>query len=309
MRPLLPLDLLLDGARPDRPGAGHAGPYSPADDLHHRPPHVVWASKETLTTRTPTLGTALIQHGLKEWLGADGGTRLAALDTAGIDRVALLHQAGAELMQLRELCDAENLMPIVVCSDAELVNRCVTLLIHGTHCVLMAVGAPYARSHADSAARFPIALDAGLVAESCIWLGAPPTPAVAFSASPGGLRIDRQQLTAAALPGQLNAALARIYGLGPAVVACVLYLDDVAHPGDGGRGLAAEVFAASLRWLQPLIPSVMVFLVAQERITHSQRPWVAGLAKQLGGAMFKHRKLQRRPWCLDPASAQASPQD
>lgn len=305
MRPLLPLELLLDDARPGGLHAGQASPFSSADELHHRPPHLVWASKESLSTSVPTLGTALIQHGLKEWLGADGGTRLGTSDRAGMDRMTWLHRAGAEVMQVLELSDSEGLMPIVVCSDAELVRRCVTTLARRTHCVLMAVGVP----HAEPAARFPIALDADIGAESCIWLGAPVTPAVAFSASPGELRIDRRQLTAAALPEQLDVALARTYGIGPAVVACVLYLDDISPSGEGGCRLPAEVFAASLRWLQPLIPSVAVFLVAHERITHSQRPWVARLAKQLGGAMYKHRNLQRRPWCTDPAAAQASHPD
>ena len=296
LKPTRPIS--LTGAQVSR---ALVGAPTTSDELSHRRPYLVWANHENLQTPVPTRGTALIQHGLKEWLGSDGGTQLSAVPLAaraGHDAVRALSQG---LRDVLDVCAADNTMPVVVCSDIELATEWISGRIASEHGMVMAVGAPYTGPAGHSRQRggptwLPLPLRSGLEASACIWLGAPSQPAALKVPLAEGLLFDARRTTVRSMPQQLHAMQARVLQVAPALLACVFYLDDLDLHGDGGGNLSAGVFAATLRWLQALAPWVAVFMVSHERVTAAQRPAMAVLARQLGTAMLKHRGLRRAGW-------------
>ena len=297
MQPILPTQLILPNSALRSRGAT----WATDDEMEHRRPHLVWANGETLETSTPTLGTALVQYGLKEWLGADGGTKLRTTRGLAIGRRSALDAMGKALKPVLDDCEARNAMPVVICSEVELAAQWLSQRVEREHCMLMAVGAPYTGPAVLACEKwqnawFPLQLRCGPEAAACIWLGAPDRLATLQLRLAAGLRIDARLTTARRVPEHLAAAQLRVYGVAPATLACLIFIDDLRLQHGSTQGLPAEVFAASLRWLQAQVPWVPVFIVSHERVTAAGRPRVAELARQLGGALLKHRGLQRGGW-------------
>jgi len=245
MKPMLSLDMMQGG------GAGHARPAegrSPTDDLEHRLVQIVWANREGLDTVTPTRGTALLQHGFKEWAAARG-----------------VHDvAPDEALQAVRECDAQNWMPLVLCRDLEAPLQLLAELTAEGPCLPLALGAATSRRRAPA---------------SCLWLGA----------AEGWRETE-----------------ARLRTLAPASLWCLLFLDDVALAGtrsDAAHDLPSELLAATLRWLQRQVPSVFVFMVSHERVTPAERDGIAGLARHLGGALYRHVGVRREAFA-PPLSTQ-----
>jgi len=270
-------------------------------ELQHRRLHLVWANDETLETEAPTLGTALIQHGLKEWMGADGATRLLDAQPLTHGRRAALAAMARGLAPALEACETENAMAIVVCRDTELAAQWISQRVALEHCMLMAVGAPYSGPSADAASvarstSFPLPLANKPANAATIWLGAP-RRGVAFQIPvANGLHVDAQHVKASTVGVHLADAQERVIEIAPATLICILYLDDVCLRAGSTQGLPAEAFAATLRWLQAQDPWVVVFMVSHERIATAGRSRAAELARHLGGALLKHRGLKRRGW-------------
>ena len=141
MKPMLSLDMMLGGGG----GAGQAAPAagrSPSDDLEHRLVQIVWANREGLDTVMPTRGTALLQHGFKEWAAARGVSQVAPEAVA----------------QAVRQCEAENWMPLVLCRDLQAPRQLLAQLTAAGSCVPLALGAPASRRRAP---------------EACLWLDTP----------------------------------------------------------------------------------------------------------------------------------------
>jgi hypothetical protein len=139
MKPMLSLDVMLGG------GAGHALPgegRSPTDDLEHRLVQIVWANREGLDAVAPTRGTALLQHGFKEWAAARGVTVVAP----------------GQVLQAVRICDAENWMPLVLCRDLEAPLQVLAQLAAEGPCLPLALGAASSRRRAPG---------------PCLWLATP----------------------------------------------------------------------------------------------------------------------------------------
>ena len=137
MKPMLSLDLMLGGGA-GLPGEGR----SPTDDLEHRLVQIVWANREGLDTVMPTRGTALLQHGFKEWAAARGVSVAAP----------------GEVHQLVRDCDAENWMSLVLCRDLDAPLQVLKQLMVDGPCLPLALGA------AGSRRRAPV---------PCLWLATP----------------------------------------------------------------------------------------------------------------------------------------
>ena len=297
MQTLSSMHLLLPEAEPSPRGPMVAA----SDELEHRRPHLVWANEETLETAVPTLGTALIQHGLKEWLGSDGATRLLNPYAMVSGRRAALAAMAQALGPVLDRCEAENAMPIVLCSDPALAAHWVSQRVASEHGMLMAVGSPYNGPGRDAATKnldapFPLDLQNKPAAAATIWLGAPVQRSTLQVPVADGMRVDFRQTKAGSVRGHLAAAEARLGEIAPSMLVCVLYIDDLCVPAGSAQGLSAEVFAATLRWLQALTPWVVVFMVSHERVTAAGRHQAAELARHLGGALLKHRGLKRGGW-------------
>jgi hypothetical protein len=284
MKPMLTLDMILGG------GAGHAAPEpgrAPSDDLEHRLLQIVWANGEGLDAAVPTRGTALLQHGFKEWSAARGITPI------GPDPAAVL--------QAVRICHDENWTPLVLCRDLVLPLHVLAHLMACGPTALMALGAPLglrlSPRRADlHGALFPIRPPAGVDPGQCLWLGAPEGLVRPALGLPGGLRVPGRELRGQALKHHLQDAETHLCALGPAHLWCLLFLDDVAlsdATADSDEGVPPEALAATLRWLQRQLPSVFVFMVSHERVTPPQRGRIAELARHLGGALHRHTGVRR----------------
>jgi hypothetical protein len=204
-------------------------------------------------------------------------------------------------------CEAENAMPLVICSDVELPALWASQRVAAEQCMLIAVGAPYsgpaASAHANSRdCPFPLQLRHQPEAAATVWLGAPAQRSPLLVRVADGLRIEAGHTTAGSMDGHLIQTQARMCAVAPATLICVLFIDDICLQDASEQGLPAEVFAATLRWLQAQTPWAVVFIVSHERVTGTGRHRVAELARHLGGAVFKHRGLKREGWGQAKAS-------
>lgn len=291
MKPMLTLETLLGGP----PGPRGRSPGD--EEMAHRLLQIVWANGEALDTAVPTRGTALLQHGFKEWSAARG--------------VTVLEPDAAGLVQAVMQCEDRNWAPLVLCRTLDGPLQVLARLLEDGPCGLLALGTPLAQRllpRADdlSRAMFPLRLPGGLDPALCAWLGAPaglPGPALRL---PSSLRVADRDLSTATVAQQLRRVERHWCLHAPSRLWCVLFLDDVnlgGHPGAaGGRttealgaagGLAPEVLAATLRWLQRQQPWAAVFLVSHERVTAAQRNCVAELSRHLGRAFFRHAGVAR----------------
>lgn len=285
MKPLLTLELMLGGVpMPARHGACAAGRHA-SDDLDFRLVQIVWASGEGLDSPVPTRGTALLQHGFKEWGAAVG------VSTVGRD----------EVWPTVQHCEEQNLMPVLLCRDVAAPLEVLQHMLAQGSCALLALGSPTRLSLAPrnpdlAGSVFPLRVTSGIDLGLCVWLGAPdglPQPAFAL---PGSLRVASHELKALGIVQHLQAVQRRWVDLAPASVWCVVFLDDVqlgGEPATSCSGLPPTALAATLSWLQGLVPSVAVCLVSHERVTPAQRGPMAELARHLGGALHRHRGVRR----------------
>jgi hypothetical protein len=292
MKPMLSLDMILGG------GGGGPAPAvagtSPTDDLAHRLVHIVWANGEALDTPVPTRGTALLQHGFKEWSGA-----------RGVSVIPRGHGAGrtdpAAVLRVVQACDDENWTPLVLCHDAQTPLHVLNHLLAAGPCGLLALGAPSGLRLAAprrewQGTRFPLPLPQGADPALCLWLGAPDALMRPRFELPGGLRVASRDLHPLALPPYLELATERLHSRAPANLWCVLFLDDVVlgdAPATHPQGVPPEALAATLRWLQAQETPVVVFMVSHERVTALQRGRLAELARHLGGALHRHVGVRR----------------
>lgn len=289
MKPMLTLETLLGG--PPAPAALRGrGPSD--EEMAHRLVQIVWANGEALDTAVPTRGTALLQHGFKEWSAARGVT-VPEPDAAG-------------LVQAVMQCEDQNWTPLVLCRTLDGPLQVLTRLLEDGPCGLLALGTPLAqrllpRGNDLARAMFPLRLPGGLDPALCAWLGAPaglPSPALRM---PSSLRVADRDLNTATVAQQLRRVERHWCLHAPSRLWCVLFLDDVDlgdHSGQAGS-LAPEVLAATLRWLQRQQPWAAVFLVSHERVTAAQRGSVAELARHLGRVLFRHAGVAREAFPQD----------
>lgn len=303
MKPLFTIDTLL-GTPVTRRAVPPGG--SAADDLAHRLIQIVLANGEGLATAEPTRATALLQHGLKEWGAARG--------------VGVVQQAGDLVPQLRD-CEEQNLMPLVLCRDMQLPLQTLAHM-RNTHgdCGLLALGSPADLRHrprpADlSGLLFPFQVPDGLDPSRCAWLGAPTgqtLPALGRSFGLPGLRVNADTLRSTAMEEVLHRVDRHFKDREPCNVWCVIHLDDVAlgdHRSASAGAVAPETVAKVLRWLQQLIPWVVVILVSQRAVSGHERDAVAQLARQLGLALHRHRGVRRDSFPAPGASRSAARRD
>ncbi len=301
MKPMLSPQMILGGAAVPVPRGAN---LSPGEDLDHRLVQIVWANGEGLDTPVPTRATALLQHGFKEWSGARGVSvvervRAAGADVARIDPTAV--------WQAVQQCEAQNWMPLVLCHDLQAPLHVLHRMLAEGSCALMALGTPSSLRLAPrwpglaglAGPAVPLPLPAGVEQRQCLWLGAPdglPRPLLGL---PAGWRVAGRELLAQDMAVHLRAADSRLVALAPASLWCVLFIDDVVLgelPGTASEGLPPAALAATLRWLQRLVPSVAVFMVSHERVTAAQRGRIAELARHLGGGMYRHAGVRREPF-------------
>jgi hypothetical protein len=282
MKPMLHLELLLGGAAPTPFGRA----ISPTDELGHRAVHIVWANGEGSDTPMPTRGTALLQHGFKEWSGAYDLSMVAGSRTDPAAPAAVWHAV--------RQCELDYAVALVFCRDLQAPMHVLQELRRQGGCALLALGSPaFAGTGLPApASPLPRTVDSG----PCLWLGAPDgLPPVLFP-MPGSLRVTYRALYTNDIGAHLQAAEAQLVWLAPAAVCALLFLDDVAIgvvPGSASAGVPAAALAGTLRWLQRLAMSVVVFVVSHERVTPDQRGSFGELARHLGRTMHRHADGRR----------------
>lgn len=297
MKPMLSLDLML-GTGPvparERPSA--------AEDLQHRPVQLVWANGESLDTAVPTRGTALLQHGFKEWSGACGVTVVQA------GRASQEPANTLALQQALLSCEERDRMPLVLSRDLTEPLRVLAEMQDAGPCGLMALGTPSAVRLADASpnftgAAFPVRVPGGLDPTTCVWLGAPRGWARPAWASHAGMTVESFGLCSSALPLCLAAVELRHQTAAMVNLWCVIFLDDLvlgtSRPASHSE-LAPETLAITLRWLQRQQPWVVAFLVSNEAVTALERNCLGELSRRIGQAMYRHQGLRREPF---PATA------
>ena len=120
------------------------------------------ASGEGLDSPVPTRGTALLQHGFKEWGAAVG------VSTVGRD----------EVWPTVQHCEEQNLMPVLLCRDVAAPLEVLQHMLAQGSCALLALGSPTGLSLAPrnpdlAGSVFPLRVTSGIDLGLCMWLGAP----------------------------------------------------------------------------------------------------------------------------------------